>query len=291
MRLLIITALLTMTALATISLAGETPSATFVNKPGFVPYYTKLDAAMAAAKDGQFVVIDFYTDWCTWCKTLDTIVFVNDTTIEFFTNKMVLAKINAEVDTAVSNKYYAKAYPTTLLLNKSGEEVDRLVGYAPTQEYLKTLVDYSQGVGTLNDLLAKASAGSDRALCLQVADKYKYRGQGTEAQTWYTKVIETGNPHDSLSGEARMAFADFLRRDKKYDEAIAAFQKIEQEFTTYHGRDAVLWQAIVNVKKGDTAQAISIFESYVQRFPESEDKAYAQEQIILLKNPVQPSGK
>jgi tetratricopeptide (TPR) repeat protein len=218
-------------------------------------------------------------------------VFINDTVIDFFTNNMILAKMNPEKDTVIAARYYAKAYPTLLLLDQSGAEVDRLVGYAPPQEFIKTFVDYSKGIGTLNDLLAKASAGNDRALSLQVADKYKYRGKGVEAQTWYAKVIATGNPHDSLSGEARMAFADFLRRDKKYDEAIAAFQKIEQEFTTYHGRDAVLWQAIVNVKKGDTTQAIKIFESYVQRFPESEDKGYAEEQIVLLKNPVQPSGK
>jgi hypothetical protein len=63
MRLLIITALLTMTALATVGLAGETPSTSFVNKSGFVPYYSNVDDALKAAKDGQFVVLEFYTDW------------------------------------------------------------------------------------------------------------------------------------------------------------------------------------------------------------------------------------
>ena len=218
-------------------------------------------------------------------------MFNNDTAIDFFKNQMVLARMNAEVDTAASNRYYAKAYPTSLLVNKKGEEIDRLVGFAPTQEYIKTLVDYSKGIGTLADLLAKSSTGVDRPLYLQIADKYKYRGKGPDAQIWYAKVIETGDPHDSLSGESRMAFADYLRRDKKYDSAIAAYQKIEKEFTTYHGRDAVLMEAIVDVKKGDTAQAISVFESYIQRFPESEDKGYAEEQIKKLKNPPPPTEK
>jgi tetratricopeptide (TPR) repeat protein len=202
---------------------------------------------------------------------------------------MILARMNPEKDTVIAARFYAKAFPTTLLLDKSGREVDRLVGYAPPQDYIKTFVDFSKGIGTLDALLAQASTGNDRNLALQVADKYKYRGIAADAQTWYTKVIETGDPHDSLSGEARMAFADFLRRDKKYDESIEAFRKIEQEFTTVHGRDAVIWQAIVSVKKGDTAQAISIYESYIQRFPESEDKEYAEEQIKNLKQPVQPS--
>ncbi len=216
-------------------------------------------------------------------------MFINDTTIKFFSNQMILARVNPEKDSAVAARYYAKAFPTSMLVNKSGVEVDRLVGYEPTQEYLKTFEDFSKGIGTLNDMLAKASAATDRSLDLQIADKYKYRGQATDAQNWYTKVIETGDLHDSLSGEARIAFADFLRRDKKYDEAIDAYKKIEQEFTTFHGRDALLMQAIVNVKKGDTAQAISIFESYIQRYPDSEDKDYAEGQIKKLKNPT-PAG-
>jgi tetratricopeptide (TPR) repeat protein len=215
---------------------------------------------------------------------LDTVVFINDTAIEFFTNNMILAKIHAEQDTATSNKYHAKAYPTSILVRKNGEEVDRLVGFAPTQDYLKTFVDYTNNIGTLADLLGKAEAGVDRPLYLQIADKYKYRGQGPDANTWYTKVIESGDPLDSLSGEARMAFADFYRRDKDYAKALEEYQKIEKEFTTYHGRDAVIMQAIVYRNQPDTAMAIATFERYIAQFPESEDVEYAQSQIAKLKN-------
>ena len=212
-------------------------------------------------------------------------MFINDTAIEFFTNNMILAKIHAEQDTATSNRYHAKAFPTSILVRKNGEEVDRLVGFAPTQEYLKTFVDYTNGIGTLGDLLGKAEAGVDRQLYLQIADKYKYRGQGPDANAWYTKVIENGDPLDSLSGEARMAFADFYRRDKDYARALEEYQKIEKEFIkTYHSRDAVIMQAIVYRNQADTAQAISTFERYIAQFPESEDVEYAQSQIAKLKN-------
>jgi tetratricopeptide (TPR) repeat protein len=214
-------------------------------------------------------------------------VFINDTAIDFFTNNMILVKVHAEQDTATSNRYHAKAYPTSLLVRKNGEEVDRLVGFAPTQEYIQTFVDYSNGIGTLEDLLTKAREGSDRDLYLQIADKYKYRGQGPEAQTWYTRVIESGEPLDSLSGEARMAFADFSRRDKDYAKALEEYQKIAGEFTTYHGRDAVIMQAIVYRQMADTAQAIAQFEKYIGQFPESEDVEYAQSQIDKLKNPAE----
>ncbi|MEW5796731.1 MAG: tetratricopeptide repeat protein [Candidatus Zixiibacteriota bacterium] len=213
-------------------------------------------------------------------------MFVNDSTIDFFTNRMILVKVNAEVDTTTATKYHAIAYPTSVLLRKSGEEVDRLVGYAPATEYIQTFDDYSNGIGTLADLIAKAEGGVDRPLYLQIADKYKYRGDGAEAQTWFARVIESGDPADSLSGEARLAFADFLRRDKRYDDALDAYRKIEQEFTaTYHGQDAVIYQAIVYRQKGDTAQAISTFGNFLERYPNSSDTTYAREQIEKLKNP------
>jgi tetratricopeptide (TPR) repeat protein len=214
-------------------------------------------------------------------------VFINDTAIDFFSNNMILAKVHAEQDTATSNLYHAKAYPTSLLVRKNGEEVDRLVGFAPAQEYIKTLVDYSNGIGTLEDLLTRTDTAMDRDLYLQIADKYKYRGQGPEAQDWYTRVIESGNPLDSLSGEARMAFADFYRRDKDYPRALEEYQKIEKEFTTYHSRDAVIMQAIVYRNMADTAKAIAQFEKYLGQFPESEDAEYAQSQIDKLKNPTE----
>jgi len=216
-------------------------------------------------------------------------VFINDTAIDFFSNQMILVKLNAEVDSVLSNRYHAKAFPTSLLLRKNGDEIDRLVGFAPTQEYLQTFVDYSNGIGTLEDLLGHAETETDRTLYLEIANKYKYRGIGDEAKNWFVRVIEAGDPLDSLSGEARIAFADFYRRAKEYDKALAEYQRIAEEFAPPHGRDAVIWQAIVYRQMGDTAQAIGTFESFIERFPDSEDREYAEEQIEKLKNPPEES--
>jgi len=218
-------------------------------------------------------------------------VFIDDKAIEFFTDKMILVKINTEQDSLVSDKYHAKAFPTSILLKKNGDEVDRLVGYAPTEEYLRTLVDYSNGIGTLDDLLGRAETEEDRSLYLEIADKYKYRGGSAEAETWFARVIEAGEPLDSLSGEARLSLADLYRRAKDYDKAMEAYQKIADEFESYHAMDAVIYQAIVHKQKGDTATAIATFESYIEQFPESEDVEYAQGQIEKLKNSTEESGE
>ena len=219
-------------------------------------------------------------------------MFVDEKAIEFFTNEMILVKIHAEEDTAVSNRYHAKAFPTSLLINKEGDEVDRLLGFAPPEEYIQTFVDFSNGIGTLEDLLGRAETEADRSLYLEIADKYKYRGVTADAETWFGKVIEAGEPLDSLSGEARTALAYMLAKDEKFDEAAAAFEKVTEEFgQSYHGRDAILWLAWVHRKANDTTRAIAAYENFVELYPDHEDAEYAKEKIETLKNPPVESGE
>jgi len=222
---------------------------------------------------------------------LDTVVFINDTAIDFFTTNMILVKVHAEKDTATANRYHAKAYPTSLLVRKNGEEVDRLVGFAPTQEYLQKFVDFSNGIGTLADLTARAETGLDRSLYMEIADKYKYLGKGADAEAWYTRVIESGEPLDSLSGDARLGFADFCLREKDYVKALDEYRKIAAEFTSYHGCEAALMQAITYRKMADTAGAITQFEKFIEQFPESEEVEYAKGQIERLKNPPEKAAE
>jgi len=211
-------------------------------------------------------------------------VLTDQKAIDYFTNSMVLAKFNAEIDTTVAQRYHVSAYPTAVLVDKNGEEIDRIVGYLETDEFLKTLDDYQNGIGTLADLLNRAQAETDRSLYFEIADKYKYRGAPEQAREWYDKVVAAGEPTDSLSGEARMALADMERRAKNYDKALDDFKAIMTDFAGMQaGTDAEIWRAIVYRQKGDTTDAISVFEQYIDNHPESEDVEYARSQIAKLK--------
>ena len=213
-------------------------------------------------------------------------MFVNDTAIEFFQNEMILAKINAEEDTAVAQMHHVSAYPTMVLLNPDGTEIDRVVGYLPATPLVTTLDEYSRGIGTLDDLLSRADTLQDRDLYMEIATKYKYRGAPDEAGDWYGKIIEAGEPSDSLSGEARMALADMSRRAKEYDAAIAQYRSVEEDFSgNRFSEAAAIWTAIAYRQKGDTDQAIASFERFLTEYPNSDDTSYARTQIEKLKNP------
>ncbi|MBK7140590.1 MAG: hypothetical protein IPH75_00755 [bacterium] len=218
-------------------------------------------------------------------------MFVEPKVIDYFTNEMILAKINGDVDTTVARKYFVSGFPTAVMLGPDGKEVDRIVGFAPPDEYLKMIQDYKAGIGTLDDLLNKAKDSVDRSLYYQIADKYKYNGGSDQATEWFGKVIAAGAPTDSLSGESRMALADLQRRAKKLDDAFASYVQIEKDFGgNVFSEGATIWQAIILRQKADTAGAIGAFERFIATYPKSEDVEYAKKQIDKLKTPPPPSG-
>lgn len=203
--------------------------------------------------------------------------------IDYFATEVVLAKFNAEIDSALAKAYHISGYPTLVLTDNKGEEIDRIVGYLDPPEFVQKITDYRNGIGTLDDLLSKADTSSDRNLFYEIAEKYKYRGGADEAKEWFTKVIDAGEATDSLAGESRMALADMIRRTKDYDAARGAFAAIMKDFKgTVFAETAEIWQAIVYRQAGDTTAAVTAFQDFIKHYPESEDVEYAQKQIDKL---------
>ncbi len=211
-------------------------------------------------------------------------MFTDQKVIDFFTNEMILAKVNGKEDTLLAQQHHIVAYPTLVMVDTNGDEVDRIVGYMEPDSFLTELRNYQKGIGTLADLLRKAEAGPDRSQSFKIAKKYRYRDGREEAVTWYQEVIDGGNPLDSLAGESRMALADMHRRAKEYDFAALAFTSIMNDFEgTMFAEDAEVWRAIVYRIKADTTAAITAFEEFIEHYPESEDADYAEKQIKKLK--------
>jgi len=275
-------------AIADDETAEVTEAAAVVERP-IAPHFTSLDEAIAASTDDRNYLIDFYTDWCVYCVMLDTLVFNQQDVMEYFTNDMTLVKVNAEIDTLLAQKYQVSGYPTAVVVRKDGSEIDRIIGYAEKDEYVQILKDYQLGIGTLDDLLKKIEEKFDRKMAFEIADKYKFRGGKDEAKMWFAKVIQKGEPNDSLTAEARMSLADMSLRAKDYEDALKGFTGIAADFKDKPiGELAKIYRAIVYRRQGDTLQSISAFEQFVADHPDSEDVEYAQKQIIKLKGEEEP---
>ena len=310
--------LLIMVSLFILSLSAFAQDAEEVTMAPFVRDFDQ--AKEMAAEGNKPIIIDFYTDWCVWCKKFDKEQMTTSQAMDYFTNDVVMAKVNAEVDTVLAKEFGVKGYPTFVLTSSSGEEIDRISGYLPIDEFIKTMSDYQKGIGTLQAVLADAQKSDDRSLYFKLADKYKYRDDSKNANLWFGKIIANAEK-DSLSGEASMAIADMMRRNKKDDDAMAAYKQIVIDYagTQFEGRgqlyvghthrrakefenalevysgimekyeglkfaeEAEIYIAISYRDKGDTAQAITAYANFVKNWPESEDVEYANKQVRKLR--------
>jgi len=211
-------------------------------------------------------------------------VLIDPKAIDFFTNEMILVQINGDVDSTTKKQYGVQGYPTFVLVDKDGKEVDREAGYLETDNYIKKFRDYSKGIGTLEALLKEAGANKTRQLSFDIAYKYQWRGNEPDARAWYSSVITMGTAKDSMAGEARMALADMSMRKKDYALAINSFAEIATDFIgTPFAENADIYIPITYRRMGDTTKAITAFEDFIKKYPKSEEVEYAQKQIAKLK--------
>ncbi len=61
-----------------------------------VKWYTPAEAQELASKAPRHILIDVYTDWCGWCKTMDANTFNNPTIAKYINENFYPVKFNAE---------------------------------------------------------------------------------------------------------------------------------------------------------------------------------------------------
>ena len=141
-------------ALASVASAGE------------IKWAKSLDSALATAKKThRLVMVDFYTDWCGWCKKLDKDTFSNPVIAEILNNKYYAVKFDAEgkepvtfqgrkfVNDGSLGKTHQLAYallqgklgyPTVVFLTASSELITPVSGYK-TPAQIEPMLSYFAG--------------------------------------------------------------------------------------------------------------------------------------------------
>ena len=78
-------------------------------------------------------LVEFYTDWCGYCKKQKTELDAM--------NKIWIGQINAEKESKTASKYMVNAFPTFLLF-KNGVEVERFSGMRAKEELMEKIMKY-----------------------------------------------------------------------------------------------------------------------------------------------------
>ena len=55
------------------------------------------DGVLLAQQSNKKLLVDVYTDWCTWCKKMDAEVYTNPEVFKLINTQFVAVKLNAEL--------------------------------------------------------------------------------------------------------------------------------------------------------------------------------------------------
>lgn len=100
------------------------------------------DEALAqAAQEQKLVFMDCKTVWCGPCRAMAKNVFSLPRVGDFFREHFVPVMMDMETGEGpdLSHRYKVKAYPTMLVLDASGKELGRIVGYRDAEAFLTEL--------------------------------------------------------------------------------------------------------------------------------------------------------
>jgi thioredoxin-related protein len=115
--------------------------------------WLKFDAGIGkATKEEKFVLVDFYTTWCHWCKVMDEKTFQDVKVAQKLNAHFIKVRLNAE-DVNESVTYLGKkytnveftqafgvtGYPSLAFLDSKAKVITLIPGYVPPEEFIQIL--------------------------------------------------------------------------------------------------------------------------------------------------------
>ncbi|WP_332774581.1 thioredoxin fold domain-containing protein [Polaromonas sp.] len=102
----------------------------------------ELESRLGAAR-GQFVMLDFWAEWCVSCKEMDRLTFA-DPRVQTRLKDAVLLRADVTANTpdhrALMQRFSLFGPPGIVFFDKQGREVAlRVIGYQASEQFLASL--------------------------------------------------------------------------------------------------------------------------------------------------------
>ena len=104
-----------------------------------IKWYGYDDGMALGKKEGKKILINFYADWCTYCKKMDRETFSNKNVADYMNENFIPIKLNSDVEKQLSKEFRVNGLPTTFFMDQNGEKLLALPGYLDRTQFLACL--------------------------------------------------------------------------------------------------------------------------------------------------------
>src|SRR2546427_2085075 len=128
----------------------------FVAGPSSIQWERDYGKAIARAQaEKKLIIADMFTDWCALCKDMDRETFGDSKVIQTMADKYVWLKLNTETEEdgeRLQQEFAILTYPTVLVLDGSGEEVDRVDRFLGPSQFMEKVQSFVDSPDSLANL-------------------------------------------------------------------------------------------------------------------------------------------
>jgi len=122
-----------------------------------IQWYDYETGMAKASQDGKYVIIDFWTTWCHWCKALDEKTYSQQIVQQRLADSFIAIKVNAEsgepqgrgdgaaTGLELARRYGVNSYPTVMFVDPSGQTISPLRGFMEAPKFARVLDFVSSG--------------------------------------------------------------------------------------------------------------------------------------------------
>jgi tetratricopeptide (TPR) repeat protein len=189
------------------------------------------DALKQAQAETKFIIMDFFVDWCPPCHEMEEKVYPD---LEFinFSRSQIFMHLNAETDSEgirLSNKFDVRSYPTLIVLDSKGKEIDRLSGGRSAKTLMANLRSIFENPQPYDELVREAKDKSDNyELQYRAGDRAFDRDDYALARLFLGRAAGKSNENAEIRSAALLLLSMACYKDGKYTEALSALDDFER---------------------------------------------------------------
>jgi thiol-disulfide isomerase/thioredoxin len=256
--------------------------------PAGISWVHRYDEAIKKAKAARKpIMIDFWADWCGWCKRLDQTTYVDPAVVKL-SHDFVALKLDTDArgkNQEIALRYNVSTLPTIAFITPAGRQVLRLNGFQGPGQFPRTMQEAREAAARIMDWESELEKNPKDPTALFGLGVHLFEQEFYEdsRSLLYRAAAVDGHRPVGDRKQARMLIGIIQNYDRKFEEG----EKVLKEAlgfrpATEYDPKMMFILARLYVAWGKKDQGRGVLWSLVRDYPDSSITPKARELLTTL---------